>query len=238
MKRNIVIAVALCLMMIATAGAGADSAKQDENPRQAGKSSVYFYDVDATDTHGFGQLVINVDKHTFVFIGKAFTPLSHIELRARAVDSTDYIVFASGKTTPSGNLHIAGTWEEDAPPAQVATSYAHVYALELVNNGWFVAKIACYYSTDGGVTWDESAHTDGIAITGWDWVKLGDLGVPDYALVKIHAIVVGGKDRTGSEVFQYYNTTVEEWRYVARYDISGVTWNPKLEYYGYFCCML
>ena len=48
----------------------------------------------------------------------------------------------------------------------------------------------------------------------------------------MHAIVVGGKDRTGSEVFQYYNTTVEDWRYVARYDISGVTWNPDLDYYG------
>jgi hypothetical protein len=236
MKR--VLLLVLCFGFVAgsaQAGAGGNSAKQ-ENPRQAGKSSVYFYDIDATDMHGFGQLVINVDKHTFVFIGQAFTPLSHIELRARAVDSTDYVVFASGKTTPSGNLHIAGTWEEDAPPAEVATSYAHVYAFELVNNGWFVAKIACYYSTDDGVTWTESNHTDGIAITEWNWVKLGDLGVPDYALVKIHTIVVGGKDRTGGEVFQYYYTTVEDWRYVARYDISGVTWNPDLDYYGYFCC--
>ena len=39
MKRNTLIAVVLCLMMITTAGAGGNSAKQD-NPRQAGKSSV------------------------------------------------------------------------------------------------------------------------------------------------------------------------------------------------------
>ena len=102
-----ILLMVLCLFLMAApdqAGAGGKSTKQEENPRQAGKSSVYFYDIDATDTHGFGQLVINVDKHTFVFIGQAFTPLAHIELRARAVNSTDYILFASGKTTPSGNL--------------------------------------------------------------------------------------------------------------------------------------
>ncbi len=55
MNRNTLIAVALCLMMIATAGAGVVSARQDENPKQAGKSSIYFYDVEATDTHGSGH---------------------------------------------------------------------------------------------------------------------------------------------------------------------------------------
>jgi hypothetical protein len=93
-----------------------------------------------------------MDKHTFVFIGKDFVPSSHIALRARAVDSTGYVVFASGKATPSGNLHIAGTWEADTPPAEIATSIGGLYAFLLQNDGGFIAKVACYYSTDGGVT--------------------------------------------------------------------------------------
>jgi hypothetical protein len=234
MKRNTLIAVALCLMMIATVGAGAASAKQ-ENPRQAGKSSIYFYDVEATDWHGFGQLVINMDKQTFVFIGKDFVPSSQIELRARAEGSTDYVVFASGKATPSGNLHIAGTWEEDDPPGVVIGGYQQIYGFLLDNNGWFVAKLACYYSTDGGVTWTESGHTDGITLGMGDEADLIDLGVPDGAFVKIHAIVVGGKDRTADYVFQS-NYSGDYYCY-QEYIIDGVTWNPDLyeAAYGYGC---
>ncbi len=112
MRRNTVIAVVLCLMMIATAGAGAASAKQDENPRQAGKSSIYFYDIEATDTHGFGQLKIDVKKRTFVFIGKDFPPSLQIDLQARQVESEDYVTFGSGKTTPSGQLSMHGTFPD------------------------------------------------------------------------------------------------------------------------------
>jgi hypothetical protein len=239
MKRNTVIAVALCLMMIATAGASAASAKQDENPRHAGKSSIYFYDVDATDSHGFGQLVINVDKHTFVFIGKDFVPSSQIELRARAEGSSDYVVFASGKATPSGNLHIAGTWEEDAPPAEVSGGYAQLYGYWLYMNGWFIAKIASYYSIDDGVTWTESDHTGDITKGHWADAHLIDLGVPNGALVKIHVIVVGGKDQTGGEVYQcnyYYQWPGYCYQY---YEIDGVTWNPNLYQApsGYQCYM-
>jgi alpha-tubulin suppressor-like RCC1 family protein len=99
-------------MMIATAGASADSDKQDENPRQAGKSSIYFYDVEATDTHGFGQLKIDVEKRTFVLIGKDFPPSVQIDLQARQVESEDYVIFGSGKTTPSGQLNMSGTFTE------------------------------------------------------------------------------------------------------------------------------
>jgi len=225
----------LCLMMITTAGAGAASAKQDENPRHAGKSSVYFYDVEGTDTHGFGQLVINMDKHTFVFIGKDFVPSAQIELRAMAEGSSDDVVLASGKVTPSGNLHIAGTWEEDAPPAEVGLAYAPLYGYLLYNDGWFIAQIACYYSTDGGVTWTESDHTKDITKGNHKYAGLDYLGVPEGALVKIHVIVVGGKDRTGDRVYQcnYINNWYGycyEW-----YDIEGVTWNPQLYFNGDIC---
>ena len=104
-----------------------------------------------------------------------------------------------------------------------------ISAISLVNEGWFVAQLACYYSTDGGVTWHESEHIKGIAQGEVGFSELGDLGVPYGALVKIHAVVVGGKDRTGSKVFEYvYN------EYYADYVISGVTWNPWLSYYGIY----
>ncbi|MGZ4885638.1 MAG: hypothetical protein ACXV5N_10000 [Halobacteriota archaeon] len=113
MKRMTVIAVALCLIMITTVGAGVVTAKQEANPRQAGASSIYFFDLSATDTHGAGKLMINTKEHTFVFNGKDFKPSQQYILQARAASGEAY-VFASGKSTSSGNLHVAGTWEKDA----------------------------------------------------------------------------------------------------------------------------
>ena len=231
MKRNTLIAVVLCLMMITTAGAGGNSAKQD-NPRQAGKSSVYFYDVDATDTHGSGQLVIDVDKHTFVFIGKDFMPYLQILLEAKEAGGTDYAVFASGQVTPSGNVHIAGTWESEVAPEDVVCNWQMIGMFRLSNSGGFIAQIACYYSTDDGITWHESGHTSDIAVTQTKEVYLGDLGVPDYAWVKIHAIVIGGKDRTHDQVYQYVSWMAS---CGAEYDIKGTTWNPTLYFERMYC---
>jgi hypothetical protein len=231
MKRNTLIAVVLCVMMIATAGAGGNSAKQD-NPRQAGKSSVYFYDVDATDTHGSGQMVIDVDKHTFVFIGKDFMPYLQILLEAKEAGGTDYAVFASGQVTPSGNVHIAGTWKSEAAPVDVVCNWEMIGMFRLSNSGGFIAQIACYYSTDDGITWHESGHTSDIAVTQTKDVYLGDLGVPDYAWVKIHAIVIGGKDRTHDQVYQYVSWMAS---CGAEYDIKGTTWNPTLYFERMYC---
>jgi len=205
-----------------------------QNPRQAGHSSVYLYDVAATDAHGKGKLVIDLDRHTFVYNGQGFTPSVQITLKARAAGSTDYVAFATGKTTPSGNLHIAGTWEAAAAPADVVgLSYGFkISGFRLYNDGWFVAQLACYYSTDGAATWIEtraikditkghSAHID----------DLSDFGVPPGALVRIHAVVVAGKDRTGDIAFEYCPST-PEWGVNAVYDISGKTWNPLLLYWG------
>ncbi len=236
MKRIQLIAAALCLVVITTVGAGVVSAKQTENPRQAGSSHIYFYDVAPSGTHGKGKLQINVDKHTFEFNGQGFAPSQQIALKARATGSTDYVVFATGKTTPSGNLHIAGTWEKNAAPAEVVGDYYYeetdinYFYLWVKHGSWFEAKLACYYSTDGGATWTESGHTSGITVGHDARVELSSLGVPQGALVKIHVIVVGGKDRTGSEVFRYEPPAGHE----ARYHTTGTTWNPTLTYDGRF----
>ncbi|MGZ4919115.1 MAG: hypothetical protein ACXV6L_02810 [Halobacteriota archaeon] len=113
MKQMTLIAVALCIIMLVTVGAGVVTAKQEANPRQAGESSVYFFDVAASDTHGSGKLIINVKQHTFIFNGKGFTPDTLYALQYRTASSGIH-VFASGKATPSGNLHVAGTWAKDA----------------------------------------------------------------------------------------------------------------------------
>ncbi len=116
----------------------------------------------------------------------------------------------------------------------ISGSYSAISGIELVNNwGFFVAKIACYYSTDNGNTWKESGHSSGIAQSGVRAVHLADLDVPDGALVKMHAIVVGGKDRTGSEVFQAKHGYPGDWWY-ADYWITGATWNPTLTYHGIY----
>ena len=236
MKGIAVIAIMVCAMSLTTPGADVSAAKKEANPRQAGKSAVHFYDVVASDTHGKGKLVIDLDKHTFVFNGQDFEPSAQIALRSKAAGSDDEVIFATGKATPSGNLHIAGTWESKAAATEVAagTYYAPLYGFYLENYGWFIAKIACYYSTDGGVTWQESNHTDGIARWGAESTTLEELGVPLYALVKIHVIVVGGKDRTGSEIFQHYYTYCWEGQHYGEYSISGTTWKPVLEYDGYY----
>ena len=110
MNRTLQIAVAVCLVLVAVVGTSAVAARQDSSPRQAGASPVYFFDVAATDTHGSGKLMINLAEQTFVFNGKDFDPSRLYVLQARGASGTDLRVFASGKATPSGNLHVEGTW--------------------------------------------------------------------------------------------------------------------------------
>jgi hypothetical protein len=218
------------LMMIAPAVAGAAPAQQDQNPRQAGESSIYFYDVAPTDAHGQGRLQINLDKHTFEFNGQGFDPTAHISLRVRAEGSNEFVRLAAGKVTPSGNLHFAGTWEADVTPAEVVadTYYGPLRGFSFTNEGGFVARLSCYYSADR-VTWQEGVQIKGISLNEHVWYDFFDLGVPLDVWVKIHIEVVGGKDRTGSEVFVSSAFGPYE-----DYVITGTTLKPVLTCYGWF----
>ncbi|MHB8108630.1 MAG: hypothetical protein ACYDHW_01195 [Syntrophorhabdaceae bacterium] len=226
----------MVIMLVAIVGMGAATAKQQENPSRAGNSSIYFYDVLASDTHGKGKLVIDVDKHTFVFNGQGFEPSAQIALRARAADSTDYFRFATGKANTAGNLHIAGTWGAGAAPADVVgySYYPEIFGLWLKNDGAFWVRIACYYSTDGGTTWQESDHAETQFYGEENKVALWQIGVPEYALVKIHAVVEAGDDKTGAELFESVSSSVYgsgDPQY-AYYTVSGTTQNTHISYNG------
>ncbi len=228
LKRNTEVGVALWLMMMATVGTGAVNAKEDQNPSQAGQSSIYFYDVAASDTHGEGKLQIDVDKHTFVFNGQGFEPSAQITLRARAADSDAYDLFAIGKTTPSGNLQLSGNWKPGTAAAEIVawSEYPLISYLDLFNLGGYVAQLSSYWSTDGGATWHESALIKGIDLLADEYYDLYSHGVPEGAWVKIHIHAVAGKDATGSDIFINSPDSL----YGANYKSHGTTWKPSLEF--------
>ncbi|MGZ4928214.1 MAG: hypothetical protein ACXV76_08030 [Halobacteriota archaeon] len=113
MKRMQLIAAALCLMMITTVGAGAVAAKQTENPRQAGASQVYIYNLAPADGHGKGILKIDTKQNTYLFNGQGFAPSQVYILEAKTA-SGDAYVFGSMKSTAAGNAHAAGKWSATA----------------------------------------------------------------------------------------------------------------------------
>jgi hypothetical protein len=240
MKRNTLIAVVLCLMMIATVGASADSAKQ-ENPRQAGKSSIYFYDVESqsTDDNGYGRLVINTDKKTFVFIGQDFTPMQHVHIKVNTSNTSELI--AKGKSTKNGNLHIQGEWEDTVLPEEGTVGayyyYYPAYGFLFDNIGGYVAHIKVRYSLDGGATWQTTDKQSGAVSFGEEYtVDIKNLVddthvIPEGALVKMKLVVVGGDDIWSDETFSYGLEYPPDGGYCWPYWYGhGPTWNAYLEY--------
>ena len=234
--------VVLCFVFMAgsaLAGAGGNSAKQ-ENPRQAGKSSIYFYDVESKDDAGYGRLVINADKHTFTFIGQDFTPNRHFEIK---VDTeSEYRFLAIGQSTKAGNVHIQGEWEGAFPKeGTVGISYCYppAYGFTLENFGGYVAHIKIAYSTDNGATWKlTSKQTEDISLFEVYRVDINDLlgeEIPEgSSLVKMKMIVVGGGDVTESEIYSYVHSSPPGYCY-PYYDAHGTTLNASLEFYQIEC---
>jgi hypothetical protein len=187
-----------------------------------------------------GQVVVNTANAkapTYTLIAHGLTPNTEYTFGYTA---SGVNTLGSASTTATGVLVTNGTFPaadvKDLESAQfwVANSLPGsraidpIYGFELDNIGWFVAKIACDYSTDGGVTWHESGHSGGITRGNWDEVSLQSLGVPNVVLVKIHVIVVGGRDNTGAEIFNYNYTAGLQKYYYEPYQISGTTLNNNL----------
>lgn len=238
MKRCLLLTVAFALLVSTAAGIAANSGTQ------ARRSPVHHFDV-MYDGQVVGKVTVNTVNEqlpSYVLVARGLS--RNTTYTFGYIVSGEVCVIGSKDTTKGGALVVNGTfplddvedlksaqfWAMEMPPAG---SYQAINGLVLGNYyGLFITKIACYYSTDGGVTWIESSHTDGIAKGESADVYLRDLSVPDGALVRIHAIVVGGKDRTGSEVFQcsYFACGRDFSDRYAVYYIDGVTWKPVLSF--------
>jgi len=229
----------LCFFLVAgsaQAGAGGNSAKQ-ENPRQAGKSSIYFYDVEVPNGNGYGRLVINTDKHTFTFIGQDFTPNQHVYLKTET--DSGFELTAKGKSTKSGNLHISGTWEGTLPGVGVVFAYYYyppAYGFVLENMGGYVANIKIAYSTDNGATWKLTDKIGSISLFEQYWMNIDSVGdyIPEGALVKMKMIVVGGADVTTDEIYTHVSTSPPGYCWPF-YDSHGPTWNASLDLFNIQC---
>jgi len=64
-------------------------------------------------------------------------------------------------------------------------------------------------------------------------VVLTEIDVPENSYVRIHAIVLAGKDKTGEEIF--WSAFDENGYCNAYYWVEGHTWDPELNYYGRAC---
>jgi hypothetical protein len=237
MKRNTLIKVVLCLMMITTAEVGAKSSRHEENPRQAGKSSIYFYDVESKEGSGYGRLVINADKKTFTFIGQDFLPSQHVYIK---VDTDGQLhLAADGKSTKSGNLHIQGEWEGAPPkPGTVGASYIYgpAYGFTLDNLGGYVAHIKVQWSTDNGATWHTTSNqSKDVSLLEIYFQNIKDLdpNIPIGSLVRMKMDVVWGDDVVADEIFKYVDTPGMCYPY---YQASGAVWNASLSSPFYIDC--
>jgi hypothetical protein len=234
-----------CVLLISSIGASATV-----SATQIGHTPIYYFDV-TYNGKVVGQAVVNTAAKTptYALVAHGLTPSTKYTFGYTA--SGDVHTLGSAKTTTTGALIKYGTFPaadvKDLQSAQFwvtqspgSSSFNEIYGLDLYNNGWFLAKIACEYSNDGGVTWHESGQTGGIPIWTSGAPSLSALGVPveeGHTLVKIHVIVVGGvggaKAKTGSEVFTY--GTYCDRKCYAAYDISGTTFKNTLEYEGISC---
>jgi hypothetical protein len=228
-----------CALLVSTVGATAAG-----SGTQAGHSPVYQLDV-TYNGNVAGKVTVNTANAqlpSYVLVAHGLTPKTKYTFGYTA--SGEVYTIGSTDTPKAGALVINGTfplddvgdlqsaqfWVMETPPGWEYSNVIH--GLDLRNVGVFVAKLACYYSTDGGVTWKESSHTDGISYMEWGGATLSGLGVPNGALVRIHAIVVAGNDKTGSEVFQHSEYPHNGHYYWAEYYISGTTLHDTLEFEG------
>lgn len=235
----------LCFVLVAAstqAGAGGYLAKQ-ENPRQAGKSSIYFYDVESKVDEGYGRLVIDVAKKTFVFIGQDFTPYARFKLKIDR--ESGWELLADGHATRTGNLHIQGEWKTGTSvpePGMVGTwwYYDPAYGFNGQQLGGYIARLKVRYSKDGGNTWATTEKETGDIDLG----KTFSVTVAQFTdsthvinkgdLIQFKVKVIGGDDTWTDTWFTYVpdGDPAYCWPYVLP---RGTTFNAWIEYWNDQC---
>ncbi len=149
MKRTLTIAT-LCVLLLATIGTTAAVAEQKE------KSSVYHFDIKASDSHGPGKLTINLNKHTFVFTGKGFRPDTRYWLWCEALDHA----FGSVVANSAGNVNFQGTWPQSIPTVPATTAFALIPSLPTGSmTASFTASFHRYSDADHLGTWEIDASS-------------------------------------------------------------------------------
>lgn len=111
----------------------ADHGANGFSVRQAGESSVYIVDIAATERHGPGRLIVNLDRKRFLFHGRGFHPDTQYALHYRLEGDGELRWFASGVATRSGTLRVRGTWSGDLSTLQGATFAASSLVLIIPN---------------------------------------------------------------------------------------------------------
>lgn len=230
---SLALALIMPVAMASTASAGPEG--------QQGRSPIYQLDV-TYQGNVIGKVTVNTvnaELPSYVLMARGLAP--NTKYTFGYIVSGEVYVIGSTMSPKAGPLTINGTFPlNDVGELESAhfgiiesplTSSGRVNDFALLNYyAWFITRMACYYSVDGGVTWIETGHTGDINRDESKRVYLADMGVPDGALVRMHAIVVGGKDRTGAEIFvcTYMPCGLEFSDRVAVYYIEGVTWDPDL----------
>jgi hypothetical protein len=234
----------------ALAGAGGNAGATKDNPRQAGKSSVYFYDVECSSDPnpdcikckpcaGYGTVVIDIEKKTFNFIGHNYAPMSKV--RVENLGAT-----IKGKVTPSGNIHVQGTLPEGfivPPPGTVGASWGYydpVFGFTGQNLGGYNCHLKIRWSTDDGATW-HTTDTETKALSFGESYKIyiedfdpGNI-IPDHAEIQLKARVVGGDDTWTSDIW-YYAKGGDPMFCFPDCEMHGPTWNASISVFENNLC--
>jgi len=236
-----------CAFLVSIAGTTVAVARPSE-----GYSPIYSFDVMDKGRFVVGEVKLNTahEDPTYALVADGLTPNANYMFGYSLGQPGDMHTLGTEDTSKDGKLRMKGTiplediervppsvtlefWVTETPPGAY---YEEIVGLRLFNWGWVIGELQAYYSKDGGATWQKSSSTDSIWRLENDYVDLGDLGIPEGALVKIHVIVKAASDKTGSEVFTFRRSLPLGFKNetYAAYEVYGTAFKPKLQYWGLY----
>ena len=161
MKRILVITV-LAVLLLSTVGATVAVAQQK------GKSSVYQFDIAATDSHGSGKLMIDLKQRTFHFTGKGFVPGRTYWLWCEASGPR---TLGSVVANPAGNVEITGMLPDNVNWATATGAAVFSAGLNLMitqnpkyANMWQVGVTVTWSGAVGAVSGKYTIEHNGVTI--------------------------------------------------------------------------